>query len=130
MVAETINSDNLAEVEWDENYFKFCSFADFYSDVTLISSDFNWCSFNRVEWYGGLFTGCNFIYCTFEACSFAGTSFGDSRFVDCTFVDCTFKKDNLASDCNFSDATIYGCSIKNTVGFKPDTSVAFSNAGK
>ncbi len=123
MRAETINSDNLAGLEWDENYFKFCTFADFYSDIGLISSDFNWCSFTKVEWYWGLFTGCNFIYCSFTDCTFAGTSFGDSRFVDCTFVDCTFKKDNLGGDCKFSDTTVYGCSFKDTVGFKPDSGI-------
>jgi uncharacterized protein YjbI with pentapeptide repeats len=121
--AETITSDNLAGVEWDENYFKFCNFADFYIEGRLISSDFNWCSFSKIEWYWGLFTGCNFIYCTFTDCTFAGTSFGDSRFVDCTLVDCTFKKDNLGGDCDFSGAIVYGCSVKNSMGFHPDAGI-------
>ncbi len=121
--AETINSDNLAGVEWDENYFKFCDFEDFYIEGGLVASDFNWCSFSKIEWYSGLFSGCNFIYCTFVDCTFAGTNFADTRFVDCTFLNCNFKKDNLGGDCDLSNTVVYGCSVKNSVGFQPEPGI-------
>ena len=105
VIAETINSDSLAAMDWDDSYFKFCNFTDFYVEGGLVASDFNWCSFARTEWYWGLFSGCNLIHCTFVDCTFARTSFADSRLVECTFLNCTFKKDNLGGGCNLSETT-------------------------
>lgn len=119
MQAETINSDNLAGVDWDENYFKFCTFENFSIEGGLVAADFNQCSFNKIDWYWGLFSSCNFIDCTFANCTFAGTNFADTRFVDCKISDCVFKKDNLGGECDLSETTSYGCSVENSQGFHP-----------
>ena len=119
MRSETINSDNLAEVEWADDFFKFCDFVGFSVDGEVVASDFVCCSFNKIDWYWGLFVGCNFISCNFTDCSFAGASFPGTRFVDCKILNCVFIKNNLGTDCDFSETTVYGCSVENTTGFVP-----------
>jgi uncharacterized protein YjbI with pentapeptide repeats len=66
----------------DESYFKFCNFEEFSIEGGQVSSDFHGCSFNKIDWYWSLFSGCNFIGCSFANCTFAGTNFPDTRFVD------------------------------------------------
>ena len=122
--SETINSDNLAEVEWDEEYFKYCDFAGFSIEGGLVASDFVGCSFSKIDWYWGLFSGCNFINCNFADCKFAGTNFPDTRFVDCKLANCEFTQDNVGGDCDFSKTTAYGCSVENSMGFPPNTGIA------
>jgi uncharacterized protein YjbI with pentapeptide repeats len=122
--SETISSNNLAEMEWDEGYFKFCNFEGFSIEGGLVSSDFHACSFKKIDWYWGLFSGCNFIGCSFADCTFAGTSFPDSRFIDCELVNCKFIQDNLGGECDFSKTKAYGCSMENSPGFRPDVSTA------
>src|ERR1700722_246283 len=53
---ETINSGNLAEIEWNDGYFKFCDFEGFSIDGGLVAADFVDCSFKGVNWYWGLFS--------------------------------------------------------------------------
>jgi uncharacterized protein YjbI with pentapeptide repeats len=118
--SETINAENVAEMKWDEGYFKFCNFEEFSTDQGLVASDFNGCSFKKVDWYWGLFCQCNFIHCTFEDCTFAGTAFPDTRFIDCKLTNCRFIQDNLGGECSFSGATAYGCTVENSPGFRPD----------
>jgi uncharacterized protein YjbI with pentapeptide repeats len=127
MRSETINSDNLAEIEWDEEYFKYCNFEGFSIDGGQVSSDFVSCSFGNIDWYWGLFSGCNFISCNFADCSFAGTNFPDTRFVDCKLVNCKFTQDNLGGDCDFSKTTAYGCSVESSLGFRPGMSTPIPN---
>jgi len=115
--SETITSNNLAEMEWDEGYFKFCTFEGFSIEGKQVSSDFNSCSFKRVDWYWGLFSGCNFIGCSFIDCTFAGTNFPDTRFIDCKLVNCRFIQDNLGGECDFSKTTAEGCSVEKCTGF-------------
>jgi len=115
--SETIISNNLAEMEWDEGYFKFCNFEWFSIEGKQVSSDFNSCSFKKIDWYWGLFSGCNFIGRSFIDCTFAGTNFPDTRFIDCKLVNCTFIQDNLGGECDFSKTTAYGCSVEKSTGF-------------
>jgi uncharacterized protein YjbI with pentapeptide repeats len=117
--SETINSENLTDIDWDEGYFKFCNFEGFSIEGGQVSSDFVGCSFKNIDCYWGLFSGCNFISCNFADCAFAGTSFPDTRFVDCKIVNCTFTHDNLGGDCDFSKTIAYGCSVESSLGFGP-----------
>jgi uncharacterized protein YjbI with pentapeptide repeats len=113
---ETINSENVADVEWDEGYFKLCAFENFSVDGEVVSSDFVRCSFTSIDWYWGLFPGSNFIGCQFTDCSFAGTGFPDTRFVDCKLVNCRFIQDNLGGECGLAETIMYGCSFENCLG--------------
>jgi uncharacterized protein YjbI with pentapeptide repeats len=117
--SETINSNNVADIEWDGEYFKFCSFEGLSIDGQVVTSDFVGCSFKNIAWYWGLFSHSNFIKCKFANCAFAGTAFPDCRFVDCNLVDCRFIKDDLGCDCDFSKTIAYGCSIESSLGFGP-----------
>lgn len=116
----TVGNENLGAIEWDENYFKFCDFEDISIEGGVISSDFIDCSFKNVEWYWGLFSGANFVNCLFNDCVFRGSSFPDSKFVECSLVNCRFIQDNLATDCDFSQASAYRCSISGGEGFKAE----------
>jgi uncharacterized protein YjbI with pentapeptide repeats len=118
--SETINSENLTDIEWDEGYFKFCNFEGFSIEGGQVSSDFVGCSFKNIDCYWSLFSGCNFISCNFADCAFAGTSFPDTRFVDCKLVNCKFTQDNLGGDCDFSKTIAYGCSVESSLGFGPE----------
>ena len=115
--SETINSHNVAGIDWDEGYFKFCNFEGLSIEGQVVTSDFVGCSFKKVDWYWGLFSHCNFINCNFADCAFAGTGFADCRFVDCKLVDCRFVKDRLGGDCHFPKTIAYGCSIESSLGF-------------
>jgi uncharacterized protein YjbI with pentapeptide repeats len=117
MQAVTINEQNLATVDWDENYFKFCQFENFSIEGGLVYSDFVDCSFSDLDWYWGLFTGSNFVKCSFTRCVFRGTSFADTKFVECSFVECRFMKDNLGGDCDFSETVAYACVVEGGEGF-------------
>jgi len=116
-----INSENFAEINFSENYFKFREFEDFSTDLesgtSHIDSDFHDCTFRRVEWYWGLFNIATFVRCEFTDCIFRGSSFPDCLFVECTLTNCQFVKDNLGGDCTFEGAVSYGCKVENTVGF-------------
>jgi uncharacterized protein YjbI with pentapeptide repeats len=120
MRTEAIDKENLALVEWDENYFKYCDFADFSMEGGLICSDFVSCSFNNVDWYWGLFSGTNFVSCRFTDCVFRGSTFADSRFVECKFANCRFIKDNLDRGCVFTRTTAFGCMVDGGEGFDVD----------
>jgi uncharacterized protein YjbI with pentapeptide repeats len=117
--SETINAENLPDIEWGEEYFKFCNFEDFSIQGGEVASDFVDCSFKNIDCYLTLLNGCNFISCNFEDCRFAGTGFPDTRFVDCRLVGCKFTQDNLGRDCDFSKTVVYGCSIESSLGFAP-----------
>jgi uncharacterized protein YjbI with pentapeptide repeats len=80
----------------------------------------------NIDWYWGLFSGCNFINCDFADCAFAGTRFPDSRFVDCKLVNCRFTQDDLGGDCDFSKTIAYGCSVESSLGFGPFSSTVIS----
>jgi uncharacterized protein YjbI with pentapeptide repeats len=125
--SETINAANVAGVSWDEDYFKFCDFAGFSIEGGLVASDFVGCSFGKIDWYWGLFSGCNFINCSFADCTFAGTNFADTRFVDCKLVNCEFKHDNLGCDCDLSKTIVYGYSAENTRGFPHNSNLAITS---
>ena len=117
MRSERIQENNLASVEWDENFFKYCEFEGFSVNGGVISSDFVGCTFKNVDWYWGIFVQANFIGCRLIDCTFRGTSFSDARFMDCLVDGCRFVKDNLNGDCNFTGAVAYGCLVKNSEGF-------------
>lgn len=118
----TVTQEKLSEIDWDENYFKWCTFAYFSIEGGLIASDFARCSFKNLDWYWGLFSDSNFIKCEFKDCVFRGTSFPDTSFVECTLTNCRFVKDNLNGDCKFERTAAYGCTIDGGEGFKAETS--------
>lgn len=120
MRSVTVNKENLAAIDWDDNYFKFCDFENFSVDGGTVSSDFVDCSFKDVDWYWGLFSCSNFVKCLFTDCVFRGSSFADTRFVECTLTNCQFVKDNLDRDCDFPKTVAYGCSIDGGEGFKAE----------
>lgn len=117
--SETITSKNLAKVEWDEGYFKFCNFEGFSIEGGLVSSDFHGCTFKEIDWYWGLFSDCNLIDCNFVDCTFAGTNFPGSRFINCKLMNCKFIQDNLGGECGFSETSAYSCSVESSPGFNP-----------
>jgi uncharacterized protein YjbI with pentapeptide repeats len=113
-----IDATNFETVEWDDGYFKHCEFSSFSKEGGVISSDFVGCSFKDLDWYWGMFTHANFIQCHFTNCTFRGTSFVDARFVECGLKDIHFVEDNLRSECDFSGAVAYGCTVEGGEGFK------------
>jgi uncharacterized protein YjbI with pentapeptide repeats len=115
--SEVINSENVSAIEWDDGYFKYCTFEGLSMEGLLVTSDFVDCSFTAVNCYWGLFSGANFVNCSFIDCTFAGTTFPDSRFVDCSLANCRFIADNLGGNCDFSKTHINGCSVENCTGF-------------
>lgn len=120
MRSVTVSKENVAVIDWDENYFKFCDFENCSVEGGTVCSDFVDCSFNDVDWYWGLFSASNFVKCLFKDCVFRGSSFPDSRFVECTLTNCRFVKDNLDGDCDFSRTVAYSCSIDGGEGFKAE----------
>jgi uncharacterized protein YjbI with pentapeptide repeats len=117
MRSVTIGKGDVAEVEWDENHFKFCEFRRISIEGQAVCSDFVSCLFTNVDWYWGLFSGSNFIGCRFTDCVFAGCAFPQTRFIDCIFTNCRFTKDNLNASCDFSDTISYGSTLNGTEGF-------------
>ncbi len=117
MQSETITPENFATIELQDNYFQYCNFEGLSPDGGHITSDFSNCSFQEIDWYGGLFNICNFIQCRFANCSFRGTDFPSCRFVECAFVHCQFVRDNMNSDCSFECAIAYACLVEDCVGF-------------
>jgi uncharacterized protein YjbI with pentapeptide repeats len=116
--SELLSQENVSAVEWDDGYFKYCTFDSLSMEGLLVTSVFVDCSFASVHWYWGLFSGVNFINCSFVDCTFAGTGFPDTRFVDCSLVNCRFIKDNLGGSCDLSKTVAYGCSVENCAGFE------------
>jgi uncharacterized protein YjbI with pentapeptide repeats len=125
--SQTINSETIANVEWDEGYFKFCVFENFSVEGEVVSSEFVSCSFTNIDWYWGLFSGSNFIGCQFTDCSFAGTGFPDTRFVDCSLVNCRFIQDNLGGACELAETIMHGFSFENCLGPDPRLNSAVSD---
>ena len=113
----TVTQENLDQIDWDENYFKWCHFEDFSIEGKVITSVFMGCSFTNLDWYWGLFSYCNFLNCEFKNCVFRGTAFPYTKFVECTLTNCRFVKDNMAHDCEFEGAIAYGCTIDGGEGF-------------
>ncbi len=118
MKSMEIDATNFETVEWDDGYFKYCEFSGFSKDGGVISSDFVGCSFKDLDWYWEIFTSANFIQCHFANCTFRGTSFVDARFVECGLKGVRFMEDNLQSECDFSGAVAYGCTVDGGEGFK------------
>jgi uncharacterized protein YjbI with pentapeptide repeats len=116
MRSEAITSENVASIDWDEGYFKYCDFENFAIEGKVVDSEFVGCTFKGIDWYMGLFTHSNFINCKILDSQFSGTSFPDTRFVDCEFVNCQFKEDNIGRACDFSKTIAYGCTIENCAG--------------
>lgn len=112
-----VGAQNLASIDWNENYFKFCQFEKLSVEGAAVCSDFIDCTFSDLDWYWGLFTSCNFVNCSFNRCVFRGTAFPDTRFVECRLTECQFMKDNLDADCDFSKTIAYGCVLDNSQGF-------------
>lgn len=108
-IEDEINQDNVGKISWDEEIFKFCEFKDFEFSAVHIDADFIQCSFEGLDWYGGLFNICNFIECRFENCVFRGSTFADCKFVQCSFKNCRFEEDNMGSPCTFDRSKFYDC---------------------
>ncbi len=125
MQNEHVNADNFATTRFGENYFKFCLFENFSTDMesgtTHIDSDFHDCTFRRVEWYSGLFNMATFVRCEFTDCVFRGSGFPDCLFVECTLTNCQFLENNMGRECTFGAAIAYGCKVESTVGFDVTT---------
>ncbi len=112
-----INAQNFKTVNLNEQYFKFCEFADISTDGGHVDSDFANCTFKNIDWYWGLFNYANFIDCIFINCTFRGTSFSSCKFVACEFNDCRFISDNLGGECSFDNSVEYSCKLTKSVGF-------------
>ncbi len=117
MQSLTVNQENFATVRWEDDYFKYCTFADISTDGGYVTSDFAKCEFQDIDWYWGMFNIVNFVGCKFDTCVFRGTSFPDCKFIECEFQNCRFVKDNLDGDCTFEGAIAYNCKVKNSEGF-------------
>lgn len=117
MLSLTINAQNLATVEWDDEYFKYCEFLGFSFEGGIVSSDFAVCTFKNLDWYWGLFNMVNFVDCTFLNCVFQGTIFSDCKFIQCSLQNCHFVQDNLGGDCSFEGSVAYDCDVDDDRGF-------------
>lgn len=116
MQSLTVNQENFASVRWEDDYFKYCTFADISTEGGHVTSDFANCEFEGIDWYWGMFNIVNFVGCKFVNCVFMGTSFPDCKFIECEFNSCHFIKDNLGGDCDFDGSMAYNCKVLNTVG--------------
>jgi uncharacterized protein YjbI with pentapeptide repeats len=121
MYSETVEAQNYATVDWEDNHFKFCQFRNFSVDGKHITSDFLDCSFVALDWYWGLFNLANFVNCEFTDCVFRGTAFSGCKFVECILTNCQFTKDNLGGNCDFDGGIAYGCIVNACEGFEVAT---------
>lgn len=117
MIDYTINNENLKNISWENNFFKYAEIQNISIEGGQIDSDFVSCTFQNCDWYWGMFNIVNFIDCKFTNCTFRGASFYDCKFVECEFDGCNFIKDNLNSDCVFENTKAYNCTQKNCIGF-------------
>ena len=113
---ETVTADQVGKISWQEELFKYCRFRDFELSVVEVDSDFILCTFENLDWYGGLFNLCNFVECRFQGCVFRGSTFAGCKFVQCTFEDCRFEDDNMGSACTFDDSVFYDTVISGSAG--------------
>ena len=117
MEAEDFNQENLASVEWEDGWFRFCNFTGFAMEGGHVTSDFVGCRFKDLDLYMTMFNIVNFTDCLFTDCVFRGTAFPDCRFVECRLINCRFIENNLGGDCDFDGAVAYGCQIEGCEGF-------------
>lgn len=103
---------------WSDHVFRYCDFTHLNSEGGDIDSIFVGCTFEKCEWYWGLFNLAVFVGVSFTNCTFRGTAFSGSKFIECVFTDCEFIKDNLNSDCSFKDIAWYGCTQSNCGGLE------------
>ncbi len=117
MESEEFTQENLASVEWEDGWFRYCNFTGFAMEGGHVTSDFVGCSFKELDLYMTMFNIVNFIDCSFIDCLFRGAAFPDCRFVDCRLTNCRFIKDSLNDDCHFDGAVAYGCQVEGCEGF-------------
>jgi uncharacterized protein YjbI with pentapeptide repeats len=103
-------------VKWEENVFRYCTFAKLRYEGAHVTSEFIDCRFEDCDWYWGLFNSATFVGVKFKNCSFRGSSFSGCRFVECEFDDCNFNPDNLGGACSFEGSRWYACSQINCSG--------------
>lgn len=113
---ETFEGRLKNPVNWTDNFFRYCKFANVESEGGSIESVFIGCTFNNCEWYWGLFNQAVLVQVKFEGCKFRGTSFSGCKFVECQFLNCEFTVDNLNGECSFNDVAWYKCRQSNCVG--------------
>ncbi|MFC5475528.1 pentapeptide repeat-containing protein [Paraherbaspirillum soli] len=101
---------------WSDNVFRYCDFAHINAEGGDVDSVFVSCTFEKCDWYWGIFNLAVFVQVKFTNCTFRGTAFSGSKFIECEFVDCEFTLDNLNSECSFEDVVWYGCIQKNCKG--------------
>lgn len=116
--SQTFVSKLPAEVEWEENFFRYCTFDGLDEEGMHSDSAFLGCQFLRCEWYWGLFNCAVFVSVKFVDCKFRGTSFASCKFVECEFERCEFTLDNLGGGCNFADSRWYACAKRDTPGLE------------
>lgn len=115
---ETIYDKNdVYNINWEEDCFKYCEFKDISLEGEHITADFSSCTFQNVELYWGIFNIVNFVDCKFINCVFKGTSFSDCKFVECELSHCYFIKDNINGDCTFERTISYNSKLKSCKGF-------------
>lgn len=105
---------------WADHIFRYCEFANILTEGADVDSAFLSCTIENCEWYWGLFNMAVFVDVKFNKCVFRGTAFSGSKFIDCVFTECVFLKDNLHSDCSFSDVAWYGCIQNDCVGLEQE----------
>jgi uncharacterized protein YjbI with pentapeptide repeats len=106
---ETFYDANDLMPRLEDSLFRYSGLTEFSIEGGHVTSVFLTATFERLDWYWGLFNLCLFADCRFEGCTFRGTAFAGSRFVDCAFVDCRFVRDNLGGECRFDEVKWYGC---------------------
>lgn len=117
MQSLVIDGQNVAEVNWEQDCYKYCEFVGISLEGQHITADFINCTFKDIDCYWGIFNIVSFIECKFENGIFRGTSFPDCKFVECELDRCQFIKDNLDADCTFENAVAYNCKLLNCTGF-------------
>lgn len=100
----------------EDSIFRYSALTNFSIEGGHATAIFSSTTFDRLDWYWGLFNACLFADCRFENCTFRGTAFPDSRFVDCSFFRCRFVRDNLDGECVFENTKWYGCTQSDCEG--------------
>jgi uncharacterized protein YjbI with pentapeptide repeats len=112
------DADTFPSINWEGNYFTFCTFEHASPEGHNVTSDFKLCRFRVLDWYWAFFNISNFIECEFTDCTFRGAAFAQCRFIGCKLIHCQFLQDNLNGDCSFPGTVCYDCLIKDSQGFE------------
>jgi len=113
---EYVGASSFIDIVDDDVVFKFCSFTSAAVEGVSVRLTALSCTFEQLDWYWGLFSGCLFVDTKFTDCVFSGVNFMGCRFINCVFLNCQFINDNLNQPCAFLDTHWFNCVLTDSEG--------------